>query len=181
MDVTTYLELKQKIIEAGFEEDIIWAENIQECASAHDFAREHCFVVANSGMKAQIAVKIFRRCWSALTENQPIDDTIFRNKPKRKAMQFVYNNRERLFDEFRLASDKITYLKTLPYIGEIIVYHLAKNFGVECCKPDRHLIRIAGGKNKTPEEICRSLANITGDKIATVDSVIWRAANLGLI
>jgi hypothetical protein len=182
MDVLTYFNLKERIIEAGYADDVAWAENPRICASADDFAREHAFVVCNSGMKAQIAVEIFRRVWAALIESRPIDDTIFRNKPKRRAMQYVYDNRERLFAEYNAAEDKIAYLETLPYIGAIIKFHLAKNFGFDCCKPDRHLVRVAGMyADGTPEALCQRLSEETGNNINTVDVVIWRAANLRFI
>lgn len=181
MEVKTYLELKEKIIELGFEEEISWAESVKDCKSALDFAREHSFVVCNSGLKAQIAVKIFYKCWQALINDIPIDDSIFRNKPKRAAMQLVFDDRERLFQEYNAADDKLAYLETLPYIGAIIKYHLAKNLGMDFCKPDRHLVRIAKNYETTPEAMCQSLADATGDRIGTVDLVIWRAANLGRI
>jgi hypothetical protein len=52
---------------------------------------------------------------------------------------------------------------------------------MDVCKPDRQLMRIAGRYRMTPEELCSTLAKKTGERIGTVDSVIWRAANLGMI
>jgi hypothetical protein len=176
-----YLELKTKIIERGFQPEIDWASNIKPCTNALDFSCEHAFIVANSGMKAQIARQIHDRVWKALIEGRPIDDTVFRNKHKRNAIQNVFDNRERLFAEFQAADDKLAFVATLPYIGPIIKFHLAKNFGVECCKPDRHLVRIAALTDQTPDEMCRGLSEATGDKITLVDTVVWRAANLGLV
>jgi hypothetical protein len=181
MDVTTYEKLKEAIREAGYGYDIEWAQGVGPCESAEDFSREHAFVVCNSGMRAQVAAKIFSRVWLALCEGRAIDDSIFRNKPKSAAMQFVYENRERLFGEYLKAEDKLAYLETLPHIGGIIKYHLAKNLGEDFCKPDRHLTRIASDYKTTPEELCSRLAEATGDRIGTVDVVIWRAANLRLL
>lgn len=180
MEVTAYLDLKRRIIEAGYEDDVTWAEGVGECPDAESFSREHAFVVCNSGMRAQVASRIFRRVWQAVVEGSPITDDIFRNKRKREAIQYVYDNRERLFREYLAAEDKLAFLETLPYIGGIIKYHLAKNFGYDCAKPDRHLVRIAGSHGTTAEELCGRLSRATGDRIGTVDVVIWRAANLGL-
>ena len=73
----------------------------------------------------------------------------------------------------------MAWLQTLPFIVPITVYHLAKNYGFDCAKPDRHLVRIAGAEGT--HELCARLARETGDRIATVDVVIWRAANLKLV
>lgn len=180
MDAKAYFDLKQEIISRGYADDVTWSENVEECQSADEFAREHAFVVCNSGMKAQIAVQIFRRVVSALENGRPVIEA-FKNKGKVKAIEYVYKNRARLFAEYQEATDKVSFLETLPFIGGITKYHLAKNFGVDCCKPDRHLVRIAEKHNTTPDALCRQLSDETGNSVNTVDTVIWRAANLGLI
>ena len=58
---------------------------------------------------------------------------------------------------------------------------LAKNLGVDCVKPDRHLVRIAKMYNTNPFDMCQKLSDLTGDSLNTVDTVIWRAANLRMI
>lgn len=96
-------------------------------------------------------------------------------------MTEVYKNREKYYAEYQTAEDKLAYLETLPYIGSIIKFHLAKNLGLDYCKPDRHLVRIAKTYNTTPEEMCKKLAETTSDRITTVDLIIWRAANLKMV
>lgn len=54
-----YLDLKKRLIECGYANEIDWQDSIKECIFADDFARETIFVICNSGMKAQIAQKIF--------------------------------------------------------------------------------------------------------------------------
>lgn len=73
------------------------------------------------------------------------------------------------------------YLQTLPWICPITKYHLTKNLGLDVCKPGRHLVRIAGDYDMTPEELCEKLSKEAGDRVAMVDNGIWRAANLGFI
>lgn len=180
MKTETYLELKQLVISYGHERDVTWAETVGECKTADDFAREHAFVVCNSGMKAQIARKIFDRVWVALTTGKDPAE-VFGHKGKVAAMIQVYESRKQMFAEYLSARDKLAFLEALPWIGAITKYHLAKNFGVDCCKPDRHLVRISKEYETTPEELCRRLAEETGDRIGTVDYVIWQAANLRLI
>jgi hypothetical protein len=180
MDAGTYLDLKREIIERGYADDVTWAEGVGECPSADDFQREHAFVVCNSGMRAQVAVPIFRRVQEALGKGAALS-TVFGHEKKCEAIQYVYDNRERLFEEYKSAEDRLAYLETLPHIGPITKYHLAKNFGVDCVKPDRHLVRVARMYETTPDEMCRRLHEELGDRIGLVDLVIWRAGNLGLI
>lgn len=180
MDAGTYLDLKRALIEAGYAGDIDWCEDVRECESAEAFAREHAFVVCNSGMKAQVAVGIFRKVWEALTTGGDVR-AVYGHPGKAWAVAFVYENREQFFEEYKAAEDKLAYLVTLPWIGDITKYHLAKNFGVDVAKPDRHLVRVAGEYGTTYDELCRRLSEEVGDRIGTVDYVIWRAANLGMI
>lgn len=181
MNTAIYLELKQTIIKKGYLDEIAWAENITKCDTAFRFAAEYAYVVCNSGMKMEIAVEIYKRVWRAVVMEKLITDDLFRNKPKRAAIEEVYKNRNKYFQEYKAANDKLAYIETLPYMGDVIKYHLAKNLGLQYCKPDRHLTRIAETYGMTPEGMCSNLSARTGDKIAVVDSVIWRAANLGLI
>jgi hypothetical protein len=80
-----------------------------------------------------------------------------------------------------LIDEQLAWLRKLPWIGKITAYHMAKNLGVDCCKPDRHLVRLAQVIDSEPETLCHDLAAATGDRVATVDTVLWRAANLGWV
>lgn len=178
-----YIELKRQIIALGFADEIAWAANIQPCTSADDFAIEFTFVVCNSGMKAQIARRIFERIRLA-QDHEESAHTVFGHKGKASAIDAMWAGREEKFHEFSmLDSDaaRVDFLATLPWIGQITKWHLAKNLGVNCCKPDRHLVRIAAASNETPAELCERIAEDLGDKVAVVDLVIWRAANQRLV
>ena len=183
MRVETYLLLKNWITSLGYSDDITWAESIVECQSADEFAREHAFVVCNSGMRAKTATQIFRRVMQALEEGRPLSE-VFGHERKCFAIQFVHDHKEELFARYQEIEGKeykLAFLETLPHIGGIVKYHLGKNFGLQICKPDRHLVRIAAFYDTTPDELCAALSLATGDKIPTVDTVIWRAASLEII
>ena len=134
----------------------------------------------NSGMKNQIARQIETKIYEAWKRGESTSSA-FGHKGKADAIEYVKNNREDIYNRYLQAENKIDFLQSLPWIGSITKWHLAKNLGFDCCKPDRHLMRIATQHNTTPEELCKKIAAETGDRIATVDLVIWRAANLGLI
>jgi hypothetical protein len=180
MDLVTFRELNRKVVEAGFEKEIYWQEHVSECADASEFAWNAVWVIISSGMNNQIARTIESRIVDAWNDCKPLD-TAFKHKGKVKAIKYILDNSEKLFEHYLEADDKLSYLETLPFIGTITKYHLAKNLGEDVVKPDRHLIRIAKNEGKTPDQLCSELASQMGCKKATVDIIIWRAANLGFI
>lgn len=62
-----------------------------------------------------------------------------------------------------------------------MVRHLAKNLGCDVVKPDRWLERLAAAEGTTPHLLCNRLAYASGDRIATVDVVLWRACAIGIL
>jgi len=73
----------------------------------------------------------------------------------------------------------VDYLRQLPFMGPATSFHLAKNLGLDVVKPDRHLVRIAEATgHSTPDELCQEIAREVGDRVAVVDLVLWRYANL---
>ena len=180
MTKTEYTNLKQKIIAAGYSEEIDWAASLKPCDNAALFALEAMWVILNAGMKNQIARIIEERIYDAMTYGQPISSA-FGHEGKVKAIEYILANKIQLFDTFQKTQDKLQFLKSLPWIGDITKYHLAKNLGIDVVKPDRHLTKIAEKENKTPHELCKEISDLTGDSLATVDTVIWRAANLRMV
>ena len=65
-------------------------------------------------------------------------------------------------------------------LGSTTKFHLAKNLGVDCAKPDIWLKRVAAESGEDVQHLCAHLAQSTGDKRAIVDSVIWRACQSGI-
>ena len=180
MDALQYLTLKERIIDAGYENDVTWADNVKPPNDVYDFLFEFIFVVCNSGMKAQIAVGIYRKIIEAMENGNPVW-SVFKNFHKVNAINHVWGMKNHYFCEYRKAEDKLEFCESLPYMGRIIKYHLAKNLGVDCIKPDRHLVRIAKKFGTNAFSLCENISKKTGDSLNTVDTVIWRAANLGFI
>jgi hypothetical protein len=177
MTTSDYLSLKSAVIERGYTAEIDWAAGVQECSDAMSFACETIWVILNAGMREQVARIIQDRIMPCLHAGGSASEQ-FRHKLKCRAIDHVWNNRIRLYLEWAEAGDQLAYLETLPHIGPITKFHLARNLGLDVCKPDRHLVRIASPE--TPATLCERIAADTGDRIGLVDCVIWRAANLGL-
>lgn len=180
MELSTYLDLKAQVVDQGYEPDIRWCETVGPPETAEKFLVEYFWVILNSGMREQVARSIWRRVQQAIRQHEPIS-SVFRHAGKAKAIQDALAQKQAIFQGFLDAKDKLAYLESLPWIGVITKFHLAKNCGLDVCKPDRHLVRLAARYHTTPEEMCRSLAEQSGDRICTVDYVIWRAANLRII
>src|SRR3546814_17563140 len=69
-------------------------------------------------------------------------------------MDHIWANRTQLFADYLAAPDKIQYCRSIPWIGDITCYHLAKNFGAQVAKPDVHLVRVADRHSTTAQDLC---------------------------
>lgn len=183
MDAFTYMDLKERVVAAGFGHEVDWSEELQPCLAPCHFVREYIFVVCNSGMKAQVARRIFQGIMYVVAQGRHPITRAFKHPGKAAAIERALEEGLEWWDVY-LAGEtdeaRLSYLETLPWIGPVTKWHLAKNLGMDCAKPDRHLVRIAGGERES-HALCKRLAEATGDRVATVDLVIWRAANQGWI
>ncbi len=161
-------------------DDIDWAEALCLPADPDEFAREIIFVICNSGMKNTVARRIYEKCCAALTVGASATQ-VFGHKGKAVAIDTVWRDRVHLLEAFLSAPDRLAYCETLPWIGGITKYHLAKNFGVDCAKPDVHLQRLADRAGVTPQQLCEALAKETGYRVATIDTILWRACANGIL
>lgn len=180
LDLAWYLGLKDQVRLHNYGRDIDWAQSLKPVSDPFDFWAEYSWVVINSGMKNQIAEQIWKKV-RPVVMNGGSAGSVFGHKGKCAAIDYVWKNRRRLLVRYHRVpnTDKLEWIGELPWIGEITKWHLAKNLGFDCAKPDRHLVRIAGEEGT--HALCARLAEESGDRIATVDVVIWRAANLKLV
>lgn len=161
-------------------DDIAWSEDIKPPVDAEDFASEAIFVICNSGMKNTIAVKIFAKVMGAIQGGLSAFD-VFRHPGKAAAINLIWRTRDDLLAGYLAAPDKIEFCASLPWIGSITKYHLAKNFGADVAKPDVHLQRLADHEGTSPQALCERLASETGYRAATIDVVLWRACANGIL
>jgi hypothetical protein len=151
-----------------------------------EFFQQYVFVVLCSYWKEQYAQKEWRKFF----ESGNLE--AISNRRKRAAVAIGINNAERWLEELKQSENPIEYLDTLPMIGEVTRYHLARNIGIDCVKPDRHLVRLAeafgyGRSNKVSEQyeivmrMCKDIHNEIGgsEPLGVIDVVLWRWCNLG--
>jgi hypothetical protein len=164
----------------GYGEMIDWSERIQPSNNADEFAGEAIYVICNSGMAVTVGTYITERCLTALALGQSAT-TVFGHPGKAPAIDQIWAQRTELFQGYQAATKKLEYLQTLPWIGPVTRHHLAKNLGADEAKPDVHMERLARRDKTTTRTLCRRLARQTGYRVATIDSVLWRACADGLL
>ena len=169
-----------RVIEAAGFDDLTWAQSLGPPTSAEAFVTELAFVICNSGMKNEIARAIFERVRGAIEAGESAT-TVFGHEGKARAIDELWRNRETYFRLYNLAADKHAYLLGLPWIGSITVMHAMRNFGAEVAKPDVHLARLARLHGMIAQDLCKRLAEETGLRIGTIDTLLWRACATGLI
>ena len=159
---------------------IAWSESIQAPSSAEAFAREAIYVICNSGMKNTVAAPIAARCIAAL-EAWLSATTVYGHPGKSAAIDVIWQQRNALFERYTREYGKLEVLSELPWIGPVTVHHLAKNLGADTAKPDVHLERLARRDRTTTHKLCGRLSRETGYRVATVDTVLWRACADGIL
>lgn len=181
MDLATFEQVIVDLRALGFADaDIHWSENAGPPENAEHFASEAIFVICNSGMQNDIARAIFAKVMPALRAGRSAFDA-FKHPGKAKAIDQIWAKRESYFTRYMAATDKVRFCESLPFIGQITKYHLAKNFGADVAKPDVHLQRLAERYDTTAQKLCEHLAGLSGLKARTVDLLLWRACANGVI
>lgn len=180
MTVAEYERLKGLVRELGHGDEFEWAQSLPLCPNADEFWTQYSWVVISAGLRNQVAHAVWNRVDEAVKAGRAAIGA-FKHNGKASAIEGAWHDRQRLYAAFLAAPDRLAYLQSLPFIGSVTKYHLARDLGLDYAKPDRHLVRIAGRYGLTVEAMCQALVNETGDRIGAVDVVIWRAANLGLV
>ena len=164
----------------GYGEVIDWSESIQPPASADAFAEEIIYVICNSGMAVTVGAPLAKRCIARLQQGGSAAE-VFAHPGKQRAIDDIWRDRSEHFACFQHSSAKLEFLQSLPWIGPVTRYHLAKNLGADVAKPDVHMERLARRDGTTTRTLCKRLARQTGYRVATIDSILWRACADGLL
>lgn len=172
--------MEAAVIAAGHAEAIAWSDSLRLPEDADHFATEAIFVICSSGMSAAAAETVFQRVMLAVKAGQPAA-TAFRHRQKAAAIDQIWCDRADLFAAFNADDDKLAFCAELPFIGAVTRWHLAKNLGLDVAKPDVHLERLAQREGVTPQALCLRIAEQAGRRVATVDTILWRACAEGII
>jgi hypothetical protein len=187
--LTGYLNAKVYIEEAGFRDDIEWAENLllmnKTGLTSQYVLREHAWVVLNSGFRFQVAAKLWPNIRRAFHGFEPhlvqAGCATFAlqhlNHPgKLNAMvEMAELVRKDGIEPILKDAEEPLKLCRLPWIGKTTCWHYAKVLGVDVVKPDVHLRRAAKATGfQEPVELAQAIKDELGDPLTVVDSVLWR-------
>ena len=191
-----YLLAKAAVIEAGFEDEVAWQENLAgNEVTDSDFMREAAWVVLSSGMRESVVRAKFPKISNAFWGwRSPRRITADRGKCRRTALR-AFNHPAKIdaildicetVDRRGAAAiltdaraKGVQELCALPHIGPVTVFHLARNLGFMVSKPDRHLQRIAVAlAAPCVASLCGTVAEQSGDPVSVVDLVLWRYATI---
>ena len=178
--VKRFRRIEQAVRDAGYTEDILWSEALAPPASADAFAEAAVYVICNSGMRNTVAVGIFDACMNVLRQGGSAA-SVFGHSGKAAAIDVIWADRELLFERFNAAPEKVAFCETLPWIGPVTKFHLGRDLGVEAAKPDVHMERLARAERTTTAKLCARLSRQTGYRVGTVDMILWRACERGIL
>ncbi len=192
----TYLYAKKDVVQAGYGPEIAWQESLSlSTITESAFLSECAWVILNAGMKASVIRGLWGEIGTAF-RNWSSASNIVRQRQACVNEALVHFNHPGKIGAIADIAEAVQsegfehvirsimrggleFLRTLPYIGPVTSYHLAKNLGMDVAKPDRHLVRITNATGYSdPGELCHVIASSTGDRIAVVDLVLWRYATL---
>ncbi|MBN8598911.1 MAG: hypothetical protein J0L78_14655 [Planctomycetes bacterium] len=181
---------------SGYAAEIDWQESRDYSkVTEREFLREAAWVILSAGMSERTIRRVFDAITCAFC-NWDSGKVIANNRTRcisRARGAFGHDAKLRAIAEVaeRIAHDGFVQVKQqmldggpwafvqFSYIGPVTAFHLAKNLGMDFVKADRHLVRVARAAGfETPGDLCREIATITGDRVGTVDLVIWRFATL---
>ena len=179
-----YLTASRLITDAGYGCDIDWAESLGcKKLTPQEVMSECAWVVVNSGFRFAVVRKLWPGLRVAFHDFDPalVDGSCVEparrhlgHMGKLKAIVAIAAEVRRDCAAIVADAREPKKLMRLPYIGKITCYHLAKVLGADVVKPDVHLTRAAAAVATTPDELCRSIGALTGDRVTVVDSVLWR-------
>lgn len=194
--VSAYNLAKGIVLHAGYETEIAWQASIDfDLITESDFLREHAWVALSAGMHE----RVIRRCFGIISQcfyDWQSARTIVEQENNCRNLALSYFNNQHKIDgiiqtahiiaSFGFASYKeeirrnpLQVLQSLPFVGSVTRYHLAKNIGLQFAKPDRHLVRLATSVGYSDiQQFCKDISEYVDDSIPVVDIVLWRFANI---
>jgi hypothetical protein len=192
----TYLNLKAAVIAAGYEKDIDWADSLtMDTLDEPCFLAEAAHVILCSGFRASTIHARWQLVREAFFDFESAARIIANRGLCREKGLVAFNNGPKIdaiisladtvliegFDSVKksIADDGPKYLQRFDFIGPVTCWHLARNCGLDCVKPDRHLVRMAATAGyESPLAMCTVIAERTGDRLGVVDAVLWRYATI---
>jgi thermostable 8-oxoguanine DNA glycosylase len=180
-----FIRAYSEVVERGYLEEIMWCRNRRfSDITPLDFLDQYMFAVfSSSGLNNQVVQKQMDKFTKAVHDGENAFDTI-KNRRMKDAIVRMWTAYPHIFEILKSKKtdfDKIEYLETLQQIGPKEKLHLARNLGIDCVKPDRHMLKLAEKfEYATPDEMCRDIQRNLPipERIGVIDVILWRYCNL---
>ncbi|HEV2564529.1 MAG TPA: hypothetical protein VGU19_05550 [Microvirga sp.] len=112
----------------AFQGDVSGAETGSP-ETADEFAQHVIEAICHASVTPSVGSRTFERCMRALTFGSTAR-VGFRHPAKADAVDRVWRERERLFDDYNASPDKLRFLATLPWVGPVTKHSLARRLGI---------------------------------------------------
>jgi len=112
----------------AFQGDISGVE-IAAPETADEFAQHVIDTICHASVTPSVGRRTYERCMRALDFGSTAR-VGFRHPAKAEAIDMIWRERERLFDEYKASQDKLRFLATLPWIGPVTKHSLARRLGL---------------------------------------------------
>lgn len=153
-------ELAWCVLNAGMRESVVRAKWPAISAAFFDFASSEAICATTES-----CVRLARRSFNHPAKMRAIVDGASRI---RASGGFAAFRRE-------LALRPLERLAEFSFIGPVTVFHLARNIGIDCAKPDRHLSRFAADWGyENVAAMCADVGAVVEERVGVVDVVLWR-------
>lgn len=167
-----------------------WRSETPEKCNDQDLFREYGWVVGSCGLTPQVIMKVWDRLGEAFWGWDPARVAAHAKNARIAALGVMKNPRKidailAFADDLarepgrmeRLAAMPVktvlAQLQTLPWVGANNRYHLARNLGWDVAVKTGPVPRLAAYLETTPDELCETIAEGTGERVRTVDLVLW--------
>lgn len=192
----SYLTARERLVNLGFGPEIDWQESRRlSYLSEKDFLEQTAWTILSGGFRETVVRRVFPDISAAFLNWTKATSIAKRRAQCEKEAMRVFNHTGKIraigsacacvaevgFDQivWRIQSRGVEFLRTFAFVGPVTCYHLAKNIGLDVVKPDRHLVRLAKATDfRSPVDLCRAISEVTGDRLAVVDIVLWRYATV---
>lgn len=97
--------------------------------TADQFAQCVIEAICHASVTPSVGRRTYERCMRALSFGSTAR-VGFRHPGKADAIDRIWRERDRLYNEYAASSDKLGFLSTLPWIGSVTKHSLARRLGL---------------------------------------------------
>jgi hypothetical protein len=185
-----FFNAQEHILKIGC--DTSWVhENSPEEITPEKFFGEYIWVVYASGFSVNRLEQLRESLYDAYGDYETLTgsrkQTVLNVINNQRKWNAIYRTarmmQESSWDEFKERYlNSIESMTALDFIGPVTKFHLARNLGYNCAKPDRWMCKIAdklGWPNV--DSMCMYLAEKHGFELKEIDIILWEyASDLGV-